>query len=625
MSTKMPKEVSLPTSIRTRSNLPLGGTTVTTMDFGVTNVGYFREVKPTDHISGRVSTFVQLAPMVVPTFGSATLHSRAFFVPYRFIWNSWEDFASNKSYSKSTPLQGVPYINAWDFCYFFFPYAEEEVPSIGYKEDTYEVISSSNAKDFVVGFVENPQNPENVDSAAVRLTPYGRDCYSILRSIGYTVAPFAESVVQQYVVNYKISALPLLALVKIFRDYYCNPNYDYREIDSLLSRNGTVHINYVDLKVIFDFIRYCWYDADVFTSAWAQPEQVGYTQDYYKTIEIVNEINHVDSFDELVLSPDSALGNLVTSLFETPYQENDISVTQQGLNILKAVRNIVMRQNAAGGRYIDQMLSKYGIRLPVNEARRSQFIGYADSKLNISRVDATAAGQGNAGNTSSLGDFVGRGTMSGDGSFNFENDSNDFGCIFVINHIIPDTHYYQGENPELLHLSLTDFWNGDLETTANAPIPYSAVYGQYTQANQYLRDKANDYIRSNFGYSANYWENKVGRDILSGDFLLGSRNTELESFHMFRKLSPASSLSDQDNAAVLSSEFQRMTDGNVESYSKIFNETSNFNCHFIVRQDYDVNFNSPCYSLQETMVAELKEHGNDVGPSVRVRPNGQYF
>lgn len=299
-------------------------------------------------------------------------------------------------------------------------------------------------------------------------------------------------------------------------------------------------------------------------------------------------------------------------------------ISEQGLNILKAVRNIVMRQNAAGGRYIDQMLSKYGIRLPVNEARRSQFIGYADSKLNISRVDATAAGS-DGSNSSMLGDFVGRGTMSGDGSFNFDNNSNDFGCIFVINHIVPDTHYYQGENAELNHIELTDFWNGDLETTANAPIPYSAVYGQYTDASKYKDDKDGDYLGSNFGYSANYWENKVGRDILSGDFLLGSRNTELDSFHMFRKVSPASTQSDRENAAVLSSEFQRMTDGNVESYVKIFNETSNFNAHFIVRQDFDVNFNSPCFSLQETTVAELKEHGDDVGSLVTVRPNGQYF
>lgn len=621
MATNMPNKISLPTSIRTRSNLSLSGVNVTTMDFGVTNVGFFREVKPTDKISGRVNTFVQLAPMVVPTFGSATLHSRAFFVPFRFCWNAWEDFSSNKTFHKSSLLVGTPYVGAKDLCEFLFPYSGDTIPDVGYSTDTYEVVANSVAKDFNLAFIPDPQDTSKTRNNAVILTPYGRDCFSILRSIGYVVPPFASTVAgSTYVVDKHTSALPLLALAKVFRDYYVNPNYEYQQIDELLSKGSSYHVKKDDLKVIFDFIRFCWYKADVFTSAWAQPEQVGYTPDYYKVMEIVNQINSIDNFSETVKSPDTIYGNVITSVL----QNGSDSFSQQGLNILKAVRNIVMRQNAAGGRFIDQMLSKYGIRLPVNEARRSQFIGYSDSKLNISRVDATAAGSDGA-NSSMLGDFVGRGTMSGDGSFNFNNNSNDFGCIFVINHIVPDTHYYQGENAELNHINLTDFWNGDLETTSNAPIPYSAVYGQYTDAAKYKDDKDADYLGSNFGYSANYWENKVGRDILSGDFLLGSRNTELESFHMFRKLAPASTQADQENAAVLSSEFQRMTDGNVESYVKIFNETSNFNCHFIVRQDFDVNFNSPCFSLQETTVAELKEHGDDVGSLVTVRPNGQYF
>lgn len=623
MTTKMPNKVALPTSVRNHANISLNGVNLTTMDFGTTNVGYFQEILPNDSIEGKINTFVQLSQLIVPTMGSATLYSRAFFVPYRFVWNAWESFASNKPYHKGNILIGTPYVNPRVLSSFMFPYSGDTVPSPGYSTPMYEVVDGNTAYDFLVGFIPNPQDATKTVNARVRLTPFARDVYSMLRSIGYVVQPFAAPVVS-YINNNGVSALPLLALAKIFRDYYVNPNYQYEDIDELLTKGSSYSIKVSDLQLIFTFVHYAWYQSDIFTSAWASPEQVAYTPDFYKTIEIVNQISNTPDVKSYIDSPDSSIGNLVTRLKSYAGSAVSADIAQQALNTLKAVRNIVIRQNAAGGRYIDQMLAKYGIRLDPNESRFSQFVGYGESKLNISRVDATAAGSDGV-NVSALGDFTGRGTMSGDGSFRFTADKNDFGCLIVLNHIIPDTHYYQGQNPQLLHREMVDFWNGDLETVANAPIPYSALYGQYVNCTDYLADKNDDSLESVFGFHANYWENKIGRDILSGDFLLGSRNTELDSFHMFRKLAPASSRADAGNAAVLSPQFQQMTDDNIRSYVKIFNETSNFNCHFIVHQYFDVNANRTVYPLQETLVHELKEHGDSVGSLVNIRPNGQYF
>lgn len=620
----MPNKVSVPTSVRNHSNISLNGINLTTMDFGVTNVGYFQEILPNDHVEGNINTFVQLSQLIVPTMGHAKMYSRAFFVPYRFVWNAWEDFASNKMLHKNNLISTVPWISNRNLSDFFFPYSGSSVPDDGYSTAMYTVVGLNEAYDFNVGFAVNPQDSTRTVNAHVVLTPFARDCYSMLRSIGYSVNPLASSV-NTMVSEEKYSALPLLALLKIYRDMYVNPNYEYQDVDELLTKGSSYHVNVVDLTTIMTFCHYAWYTPDVFTSAWASPEEVGYTPNFYKIVQIVNSItDDSDYLDETITSARNSGGADIITTIKSRVDSSFDYTSQQGLNILKAVRNIVMRRNAAGGRYIDQMLSQYGIRLSPNEARFTQFVGFGESDLNISRVDATAAGSDGV-NVSALGDFTGRGTMSGNGHFEFDVDNNDFGCLIVLNHIVPDTHYYQGINPQLLHMTKEQFWNGDLETVANAPIPYSALYGQYKDVALLLRDKAQDFLGSVFGFSANYWENKIGRDILSGDFLLGSRNTELDSFHMFRTLAPASNNADAGNAAVLSPQFQQMTDDNIKSYVKIFNETSNFNCHFIVHQHFDVNVNRTVFPLQETLVHELKEHGDAVGSLVTVRPNGQYF
>lgn len=616
---KIPNVIDLPKAVKHHSNIPLNSTHVTTMDFGRTNLSLALEVMPTDKIDMDIITRVQLSPLVVPTMGEATLYSRAFFVPFRFVWPNWEPSSEGKAYNgKGVALNGnVPLIT-------------EDVIQAGLfgginsdGTDTRELwTASQSAPDKYDYEVRIYDSANSYSTWYLVATAKCCDYLQIIRALGYTFLPFTGSSSPLMTNCQSYSAMPLLALAKVFRDYYVNPNYSYQAIDTLLSNDTSYawSLTTNNFLTLMEFVRYCWYEQDLFTSAWAQPETVG-LDNIYSPISV--NTTFTNSGGSSV--PSFAEGASSNARPDRSYLNNSYNqISQFSLNVLKSVRNFVMRQNAAGGRFIDQTLAKWGIRLSENEARRSRFLGSSRCGLNISRVDATAAGtDGNS--ASQLGDFTGRGTMSGNGHIRFDNENNDFGMFFVISHIVPTTHYFQGVLPHVLHTNMQDFFSPDFESCGNVPIPENVIFRDYR--NCLSLEQNAQYMSSVFGYSAYGYEYKVPFDRLSGDFVLPSRNTELESFHMFRTLSPIEPESGDEmgNRAELSSEFLKMNDDNIQSYQKIFNDQTNFANHFIVDFDFITNANRPCLSLVSTINSELREHGNDVGDLVKLRPNGQYF
>lgn len=594
MATTIPQLQILPKAVKTHSSFPIGGVHVSTANFGATHIGYALEVLGTDKIDIDVSTFVQLQPMVSPTMGECNMFTRFFFVPYRFICSYYEDLFSGKQYTirdgrtVETPNR-VCQLNTQHISTIFF----------GLPESEYAVVVEGDEKpDFIKA--SSPQGAQT----KFRLNLKGKRIRQILHGLGYKVTP------EGYGMK---SALPLLALAKIFRDFYVNPNFNYTDIDLILN-SWRDNLSVSDLTKIFDFVEWSWFDNDIFTSAWAQPEIPGYSN-IFKSQSVSFEIN--GGSDLQSINSPSSLNSVAPDY--TTYSDVEFGISQYGLNILKAIRNFTMRQTAAGGRYIDQLLSRFGISLDAHESKRAQFLGSVVSHLNISRVDATAAGNGPLGG-SELGDFAGRGTMAGNGHIHFECNKDDAGIIIAINHIIPVMHYYQGVAPYINHLELNDFFQADLENVGTKPIPYSEVFAEYNSSVDQMQDDDGHAV---FGFAPNYYEYKIGRDILSGDFINDSRNTELESFELFRRLAPA--YKGSSDSARLGEQFMRMNEKEMLKFNKIFLSTDGYIDPFILHQSYRINANRPMNSIGTSLFAELKEHGNDVGSAVKVRPNGKYF
>lgn len=608
-----------------RSTFPLSFKHQTTMDIGKTCVLHSMEVMPNDEIDINLNCFSQLAPLVMPTMGEVQLYVRAFFVPYRFTWKHWEEFFANLSHAKgkTASIQSVPLINS-DTIWHVLTQSKYSTH--------YDAESGANIKkDFYEGFSDGPA----ASNIGWVLNPLGRLAQQILHGLGYTVMPHISDGVG--IDSIDMSALPLLALAKVFRDYYVNPNYDYVDIDSILDGDFLVNVDRELSNEVFetliDFVSFGWFENDLFTSAWANPESVGYTASYKSSSVIVNT-DPSEEIEEYIYSASQNNNGSLTNI-----NSSDNVFSQRGLNVLKSIYNFSLRQAAAGVRYVDQLLARFGIRMPENEARRALFLGSSVFDTQISRVDATSTGSATFpdGGTlySALGDFTGRGVMSGNGHFHFKNDKNDFGMLFFVAHLMPRTDYYQGLKPHVNHIYFNDFFNPDLEDIGNAPIKNSEVFADWIDSYMYNYNNGNQsgnhFLKGVFGFAPNYYEYKSQMSYLTGDFRCNSINAELNSFQLMRKFhapdadSVIEDYNETTSEPVLNEQFQKFNSTNVKDYNRIWLTKSDSADHFIMSFYFDVRATRDCNSLGNSLLAELNMHGNDVGDLVKVRPNGKYF
>lgn len=612
-----PNVINVAKAQKHRSTFPLSFEHVTTQDFGKTTILHAMEVMPGDEIDFNLHARAQLAPMVVPTMGNVNLYVRAFFVPYRFVWSDWEEFFSQKSLNKngSPLLDSVPSFTTLQLWELFL------------NENPQWLVTTSGKPDYYV-------QPSGASSfTRYKLTYHGRLARQILEGLGYNVNPCYSGDTNEI-----YSALPLLALAKIFRDYYVNPNYEYTAIDKILNREFTSndqsspnykYLSVSELRSLVLFVAFGWYESDILTSAWANPEISGYSS-IFQPQRVVSDLNNIGSTNII----DSA-GYYSSNNISILSPASGGAISEIGLNFLKSIRNFVMRQNAAGGRYVDQLLSRFGIRLSENEARRAQFLGTFETSAVIGRVDATTAGQATFDDQNTLrnalGDFTGRGIMDSNGHFHFKNDKNDFGMVIFVSHLMPRTAYYQGVKPHVNHLEFNDFFNPDLEDVSTAPLPNNEVFSRYVSNIVRDADFNSGFLKGVFGFVPNYYEYKTQFDYLTGDFSIPSINSVLKAYQLMRQMrSPQDSISqyyedDEGIKPILGEEVQKANQDNVAPYNRMFLTQTQDADHFVMHYFFDVRATRNCNSLGNSLLAELNEHGNDVGDLIKVRPNGKYF
>lgn len=78
------------------------------MDMGTLYPIHCQEVLPGDTIQHATSALVRVAPMLAPVMHPTKVHIHHFFVPYRLIWDDWEDFITKGRDGLQAPA--FPYI-----------------------------------------------------------------------------------------------------------------------------------------------------------------------------------------------------------------------------------------------------------------------------------------------------------------------------------------------------------------------------------------------------------------------------------------------------------------------------------------------------------------------------------
>lgn len=424
-----------------------------------------QEIVPGDSFRASSEVFMRFAPMLAPIMHrvEGTIHH--FFVPNRLTWNSWEDFITGGEDGTLNPA---------------FP--------------TVEITDSRKSEFFSDG--------------------------TLADFLGVAPVPDGVTITDTIHINH----LPFRAYAMIYNEYYRDQTLN-PELPIYL---GDGNDNTPTWTSAMRLRKRSW-EKDYFTSAlpWAQrggevvlPVTVGPDTNYLKTSDGTNLTSGTPGLN----GPGDDSGYLFDGDGTPLNMEMDgTSVSINELRKSYRLQEWLEKNARAGSRYIEQILSHFGVRSSDSRLQRPEYLGGGKFRVQISEVlnttgiiDDTKPAEGNV-----------QGYMSGHGisvgkDNGFTRKFEEHGFILSILSVIPRTAYQDGI-PRIYH----KFDKFDYAWPEFANIGEQEIQNQELFANYGGTD---DERKATFGYQSRYSEYKYGLSSVHGAF----RN-ELDYWHLGRK------------------------------------------------------------------------------------------
>lgn len=426
-----------------------------------------QEVIPGDRFKLTTEVFARLAPMLAPVMHRVSIYTHFFFVPNRIVWDNWEAFITGGKNGDQFPA---------------FP----TIP-----------MSTANQAYFKPG----------------QLSDY----------LG--IPPFTGTTVTGTPAN--ISALPFRAYQLIYNEFFRDQNLSDPVPFSLGSVVAADYPNLLTLR------NRCW-EKDYFTSAlpWTQrgtPVEIvsGGTNVVWTDNGAGNEGQWRDvngtKLTSGTVAAASGPGTTVGSPTRGSYDPNGTLRTEAaaGFTVNDLRRSIRLQEwlerNARGGaRYIEQILSHFGVLSSDARLQRPEYLGGGKTPITISEVLQTSSTDATTPQGNMSGHGISYGTQNG-----FSRRFEEHGYIIGLISILPRSGYHQGI-PR--HFSKSDrfdyFWPEFAHLGEQAVVNKELFYNGASPGITYS---------GTFGYQSRYAEYKFNYNTIAGDF----RNT-LNFWHMDR-------------------------------------------------------------------------------------------
>lgn len=603
---KFPKTLKLKTAAHDRVPFDLSGRTITTGEFYQFAPVKMIECVPGDKIDINMTVFTRTAPLSVPSFDRAVVQSRAFFVPARLCYPMFNEFITGEKVriGDSSVVPVLPYIDS-DVLTLWFA-----TGTVAGKKLATDDAAESDKYDFSI----IPSGAQGATAKYYMLTALGRKILKIFQGLGYRWnwrGPY-DLDHDQFLIQF--SALPLFAFFKVYLDWFVPSQLQAAHpIAGILNKwriqAVTGPISSYELSQLFESMSPA-YDEDYFTAAWLYPNDVGGDTarilpgrmlDYVPTDGAGTTYAQSDKIQ--VNSGDT---NIAQSSGSALYR-----LSQYGLNLLQGMANYVTRNNYAGSRAVEQILARFGVRVPDTRLNRSEFIGADNTDIQFAEVTATA----DSGDYK-VGEFAGKGVALGrDGHFSVE--CKEHGYVVVVSTIVPKISYVQGFDRCTLHRERFDFFTPEFDCVGLQAIASGELYADMMHPTlthgwvdlQFGNGKPSDI----FGYCPRYAEFKTGRNLLLGDFNIPHLNDDgaLNAYHFSRMFYPSIDTPAQAQGKFL------FADG--EQYNRIFNVTDEIADHFYMWYNFDIKAYRPMRSIADSIPLD----GD--GEKVAQQPNGVHM
>lgn len=450
-----------------------------------------QEVIPGDTFRLNTALFARLLPLQTPAMAQFDIYTHFFFVPNRLLWDKWEDFITGGKDGLAKPVFPTTSYSAIAGNGASMVQAGSNLDYLGFPSyDGTNIAGLSDANHIsqlpfrALGCIWNEYyRDESIDPEI----DFGFNLSGHLSKIGANLLPLFQPMYRRWKKDYFTSALPWPqrgadVLLPYEADIVFNPNGKTYVHDSSYTDQGASRALYSNAENGDNF------PADVNGQLTSSPSDSG-------IIGVKNPIT-IDNSRNLELESRSATVNEL----------------RRSLKVQEW-----LEKNARGGyRYIEQILSHFGVRSSDSRLQRPEYLGGGKTPINISEIPQTSEGTAE----SPQGTLVGKGTSIG---FNhsFKRFFEEHGIIIGLMSIVPKSLYMQGMPRFFTKFDKFDFAWPEFGNLGEQEIRQDEIYynpSAHTDENEAL-----------FGYTPRYAEYKYAPSTVHGQF-----RTSLTQWHSAR-------------------------------------------------------------------------------------------
>lgn len=374
-----------------------------------TNFGYLtpiglKEVLPGDTFKMNTELFLRMAPLVHPILQRINVDIHHFFVPYRIIWEGWEQFITGKATNGGTvTIDKVPTIK------------------FGLLTSTDEILKPNSL-------------------------PH------------YFGAPLCRHTSLTGLGTLEVSQLPFRAYLQIYNDYF----RDSIKQEEVVFDKGNVDLDYFSSASQSAEVRQLLqkrvraYAQDYFTTAQPNPQYGNPAVlpapviDSYAPYNLDGSL-HVDSgelfndssLDYNVVLSSNEYKTLVNSNNANSYQTEPFTINR--LRELFGLQKLFDTSNKFGDRYIEQVFGHFGVKSSDARLQRAQYLGGGRIPIQINQVSQLSEST----EDSPLGYQAGQGFAAGSNNY-FDETFEEHGIIISLMSILPEANYTSGVDKFLL-------------------------------------------------------------------------------------------------------------------------------------------------------------------------------
>ena len=429
-----------------------------------------QDVIPGDSFQLKHEALVRIMPMLAPIYHNVNVYMHYFFVPYRLVWDEWEDFITGGKNGTANPV---------------FP-----------------------------RFYATTENWSKNGLGAGSLADY----------LGFPSkqVPSGNSSISE---SNAFSQLPFRAYHTIYNEYYRDQNLeDEIQIDTVSGIKPISYGNANQWNHQWSKLRKRAWEKDYFTSALPNtqrgtPMSIPVQGDAAVYADTNGQKRYLEIGDSFLANTNPNLGIKGTGLM--PVTGNEIfadltNVSTATINELRQAFQIqrwLERSARSGARYTEVLQSFFGVRPRDSRLQRPEFLGGGKMPLSISEVLQTSE----TSNTP-LGEFAGHGISYGS-TVKFRKFFEEHGLIIGIMSVLPRTAYCQGMPKLFTKFDKYDYFWQEFAHLGEQEIKNEEIY-----FDPYASDN-----KDTFGYTARYNEYRYIPDTVHGSML-----DSLSYWHMAR-------------------------------------------------------------------------------------------